>query len=252
MPNRMLRDWTASDLVNQLDFRDEVFFVRLIMKADDFGRFSANPKLLRSLLFPLKDGLRDTDISRSIAACKTAGLIRLYAFENKPLLEIVDFGQRLQQKTSKYPSPDDENCNPPEHTVKNGGSPTEVEEKRSRREVTLTKAQAQSQEEIEDFCESMGLPRLDGAILWLKWDATDWCTGGQKIKDWRGTIRQWIKAGYMPSQKGKTYGNIQNIGAGAINADRSRKKGNECREEGITIPVLKFGSSGTVPDSTQE
>lgn len=105
MPERLLRDWTDSEAVDQLSWQAECLFVRLIMKADDFGRYHGNPKLLKSLLFPLKDGLRDADISRWIAECETAGLIRVYTdkVSGKPFIEIRKYGQRLRTKKAKFP-----------------------------------------------------------------------------------------------------------------------------------------------------
>lgn len=110
MPERMLRDWTDSEAVDKISWQAECLFVRLIMKADDYGRYHGNPKLLRSLLFPLKDGLRDADISRWIAECETAGLIRVYTdkVSGKPFIEIRKFGQRLRTKKARFP---DENGN---------------------------------------------------------------------------------------------------------------------------------------------
>lgn len=110
MPNRILRDWTDSEPINSLSWQAEVCFVRLIMKADDFGRFPAGPRFLRSVLFPIRDGLREADISRWIAECEKAGLLRLYtSSDGKPLVEIRKFGQRTRAEKSKYeaPPPDD-------------------------------------------------------------------------------------------------------------------------------------------------
>jgi hypothetical protein len=125
MPSRILRDWTDSEPINELSAQAEVFYVRLIMKADDFGLFHANPKLLRSLLFPLKDGIRETDISRWLAECEKAGLIRPYTVDEKSYLEIVKFGQRLQQKRSKFPLPPQINSESQLKTVENGNKPPE-------------------------------------------------------------------------------------------------------------------------------
>ena len=110
MPERMLRDWTDSEAVDKISWQAECLFVRLIMKADDYGRYHGNPKLLRSLLFPLKDGLRDADISRWIAECETAGLLRVYTdkVSGKPFIEIRKYGQRLRTKKARFP---DENGN---------------------------------------------------------------------------------------------------------------------------------------------
>lgn len=106
MPNRILRDWTDSEKVNEISFQAEVLFVRLIMKADDYGRYTANPRLIKSICFPLKDGLRDADISRFLAECEKAGLIAVYKIEEKSFLEIRNFRQRTRASVSKYPAPD--------------------------------------------------------------------------------------------------------------------------------------------------
>lgn len=107
MPNRILRDWTASENVNNLDVHSERFFVRLIMKVDDYGRFSANVRLLNSTLFPLKSDIRDSDIARWLAACEKAGMITVYNDASKSYLQIENFNQTLRQKTTKYPSPEE-------------------------------------------------------------------------------------------------------------------------------------------------
>lgn len=106
MPNRMLRDYTDSERVNVISWRSEVLFVRLMMKADDYGSFHANPKLVKSFCFPLKaDSIRDADISLQIAECEKAGLIVVYTSGQKEYLRIVDFGQRLRNKRTKFPDP---------------------------------------------------------------------------------------------------------------------------------------------------
>lgn len=106
MPNRILRDWTDSETIDQLTIQGERFFTRLIMKADDYGRYSANVKILKSTLFPLKTDVRETDISLWLAECKQCGLIALYNVASKEFVQINNFRQVLRQKIEKYPSPD--------------------------------------------------------------------------------------------------------------------------------------------------
>lgn len=108
MPNRILRDWTDSETMDSLDVNTERFFTRLIMKVDDFGRYSSNLKLIKSNLFPLKSDIRETDITRWLAECEKAGLIALYVVAQKGYLQIENFKQTLRQKKGKYPPP--ENC----------------------------------------------------------------------------------------------------------------------------------------------
>lgn len=107
MPKRMIRDWTDSEKVNGLTVHAERLFVRLIMKADDFGRFTANPKLVRAFCFPLLlESIREADVARSLNEIEKAGLIVLYESAGKPLLCIKDFGQRLKRESiPKFPPP---------------------------------------------------------------------------------------------------------------------------------------------------
>lgn len=105
----MLRDWTDSEKMMELSAQAERFFVRLIMKADDYGLYHANPKLLKASLFPLLDGVRETDITRWMAECQKAGLILFYEAEGKRFLQIINFNQRVRIKNAKFPLPNHEN-----------------------------------------------------------------------------------------------------------------------------------------------
>lgn len=107
MPQRILRDWTDSEIIDKLRFEEEVLFTRLIMKADDFGNYHAKPQLIKSLLFPLKDGIRVSDIDRWLKNIEAAGLIRSYTHNGSPFLNIVKFGQRLRQTKRIFPEPSD-------------------------------------------------------------------------------------------------------------------------------------------------
>lgn len=119
MPNRILRDYTLSEKVNELSWQAECFFIRLMMKADDFGSFHANPKIIRSSCFPLRsDSVRDADISRWMDELQKSGLIVVYAHGQKQYLRIIDFRQRLQNMRNKFPDP-------PEVTGSHGESPPE-------------------------------------------------------------------------------------------------------------------------------
>lgn len=107
MPNRILRDWTDSFTVNSLDAQSERFFIRLIMKADDFGAFHADPRLLKSYLFPLLSDIREADITRWLAACEKAGLVRCYVDDKgRKYTQIMNFRQRMRQQVAKFPQPD--------------------------------------------------------------------------------------------------------------------------------------------------
>jgi len=103
MPNRILRPWIDSEAVNSLSDSAEVFFVRLIMSADDFGRFYGSPQLLKSYLYPLKEK-KASEIANWIKECVKAGLICNYEVTGKRYIEICKFNQRMRLKRkSKFP-----------------------------------------------------------------------------------------------------------------------------------------------------
>lgn len=115
MPCRYIREeYLTSERVDQLDAKAERFYFRLFLVVDDFGRFEANEKLLKSKVFPLKDDVRVTDIARWLTACETAGLIRLYTVSGKRYLSVDRFAQtraNCRSTKSKYPDPPLENGN---------------------------------------------------------------------------------------------------------------------------------------------
>ncbi len=57
--------------------------------------------------------------------------------------------------------------------------------------------------EVCDFVRTLGLPTSDGEACFWKWEGNGWTNGPKPILDWKGTIRSWKAAGYLPSQKGQ-------------------------------------------------
>lgn len=116
MPNRILREGIlTSERVAQLGWTDEVFYRRLMSIVDDFGRYTANPTLLRAALYPLQlEKVSDSDIGKWLLATEKAGLVRVYpASDGKRYLEVQDFRQHARAKISKYPQPPPNAPQPP-------------------------------------------------------------------------------------------------------------------------------------------
>jgi hypothetical protein len=108
MPNRVLRDGIlTSERVNKLDWPAEVFYRRLMSVVDDFGRFFANPSLIRAACYPLQlDKVSDSDIGKWLLVTGKAGLVRVYpASDGKKYLELIDFRQHRRADKSKFPQP---------------------------------------------------------------------------------------------------------------------------------------------------
>lgn len=104
MANRVIRDWTDSERVNDLSFEAEVLFLRICMKADDYGSYHGNVRLIKSLLFPLKaDQVTETDVARWLGEIRMAGLISFYDAEGKQFIRIWKFNQRMRTMKKRFP-----------------------------------------------------------------------------------------------------------------------------------------------------
>ena len=120
MPNRIIKESICtSENVDQLTEFQEVFFYRLMVNCDDFGRFDARPKLLSSRLFPLRN-IPTEKIEDTLAALQDADLIIVYKVKGHPYLQMKTWDKHQQGRAnkSKYPSftesdphEDDINCN---------------------------------------------------------------------------------------------------------------------------------------------
>jgi hypothetical protein len=113
----------------------ERLFVRLVMKADDYGRFHADGRLVKANCFPLIDAVTPGEIAGWLAELSTRGLIVRYQADGREVLAIVNFGQRLKSSRAKFPAIPGEpvdwlpvSGSSPEVPGSSGKFPLEVEE----------------------------------------------------------------------------------------------------------------------------
>lgn len=109
MPNRYIREAAIkSRAVNSLSWQGEVFWRRLLNTVDDFGRYDADPELLRAQVFPRQlDRVREADISRLLAECEEAGLLFRFEADQKAYLVMNQWEQGRALKSSYPPPPPD-------------------------------------------------------------------------------------------------------------------------------------------------
>lgn len=114
MPTRILRDGILeSERVDALSVEAELFYRRLMSRADDYGRYTADPVLLRSNLYPRRvDRISLAEVESWLAECSAGEdpLVIVYQVFGKRYLEIVNFGQRLRTESKFPPKPE----NPPD------------------------------------------------------------------------------------------------------------------------------------------
>lgn len=107
MPTRVVRDWTDSLRFESLSPEAERLFIRLIMKADDFGRYHADPRLVKAGCFPLI-AVTHAEIMDCLGALSAVGLVVVYTSGGRSYISIPNFRQRGRSGASKFPAPDGE------------------------------------------------------------------------------------------------------------------------------------------------
>ena len=110
MPNRIIKESIArSEKISALtDFQFRLW-IHLITYVDDYGRGDARPAIIRGACFPLRDRVSNKDIEAGICGLADIGCVSLYNVDGRPYLCLPgwDEHQRVRQKVSKYPSPED-------------------------------------------------------------------------------------------------------------------------------------------------
>lgn len=106
MPNRILREGIlTSPRIAKLGWAEEVFYRRLHSVVDDFGRYFADIGLLRAACYPRQlNKVSDSDVEKWLQAIEKAALVRVYpAQDGERYLQVLDFGQQVRAKKSKFP-----------------------------------------------------------------------------------------------------------------------------------------------------
>jgi hypothetical protein len=206
MPNRVLRDWTNSERFDELSTEAEVFFTRLIMKADDFGGFYGNTKLLKSHLFPLKE-FKHSRILPWIKECADIGIIIYYEVDDKQYVRIVDFGQRTRIMKSKFPEPPTNDGQLTDGVPTGDGlKPNQTETKPKQNPKPKSDSVGSSSEqpqapkrkvfkpptldEVFVYCQERG--KGINAQQWHDhYTSNGWMVGKNKMKDWKAAVRTW-------------------------------------------------------------
>lgn len=55
--------------------------------------------------------------------------------------------------------------------------------------------------DILAYCDELQVPHSDGEWFFAKCEGSGWKNGGSSIKDWKGVMRSWKIARYLPSLK---------------------------------------------------
>lgn len=183
MPNRVLRDWTGSETIDQLSEGAEILFVRLIMKADDHGCFYGNPKLIKGALFPLRN-YTEKQILNWINELQKSKVIVVYQVGGKNYVRIENFNQRLRLMRSKYPQPESGQFIEPSNDghVSDNGRPE------TKRNEVETESETNPKQESETETPADAEPEI---MIWPTFE--DWWILYDKSRSKSKCEKKWIK-----------------------------------------------------------
>lgn len=109
MPSRIIKESiTTSESLAGVSAEAERFFWRLVVKADDYGLYYGNPRILASMCFPL-DPPKEQRIRAWLTELVNSGMIGTYTSDEdgKQYLKLLswDKHQQTRAKKSKFPLP---------------------------------------------------------------------------------------------------------------------------------------------------
>lgn len=108
MPNRIISDRICrSEDYNALTPHERDLFIRLLVCADDYGRFDGRTSVIKGIAYPLI-AITEKQIGEGLTNLSKAGIIDLYVVEGKSYLCFTNWDryQQVRAKKSKYPAPE--------------------------------------------------------------------------------------------------------------------------------------------------
>lgn len=208
MPNRIIKESICrSDQINDLTAFEEVLFYRLMVCADDYGRFDGRIAIIKNTLFPLKDGIRADQIEKAINTLSSVELVERYEVAGKPFVRLTgwDRHQSIRAKKSKYPSPvEASESNAQAHesickqmqanvpVIQSNPNPNPNPNPNARVERASKQSfSAPSPEMVRDYCNQMGITGVDPQAFVDYYDSKDWMVGRSPMTDWHAAVRKW-------------------------------------------------------------
>jgi hypothetical protein len=211
MSNRVLKESICmSETIDALTWFEEVFFHRLMVKCDDFGRCDGRLKIIKGHCFPLKD-ITEEELDKALNKLSLVGLIRRYTVSGHPYIQFVTWEkhQTVRNKKSKYPSIEEgeeqlpsieNNCmqmnaiasliqsNP----IQSESNPNPIQsleegEKTKRREKRFVPP---TLEEVQAYISENNYI-IDAQKFIDYYQSNGWIVGKTKMKDWKATVRGW-------------------------------------------------------------
>lgn len=211
MPNRIIKESICtSESISSLNWFEQVFFIRLLVTVDDYGRIDARPRILKGKLFPLED-VTAAQIENGLKKLSTSGMVCLYEVGGKPFLELTAWLKHNKPRAteSKYPAPDEKKADGctceqmqadaniceqmqadvPDIRIRN--SVFDIRNSDSVKSVSrATRFTPPTVEEVAAYCLERK-NHVDPQRFVDFYAAKGWMVGKNRMKDWKAAVRTW-------------------------------------------------------------
>ena len=121
MPNRIIKETirTSKSVNRMTDFQFRLW-TYLITYVDDFGRGSADPEIIKGFVFPKRSSVTEKTIEKTLQELATMGSLILYKVDGDAYLCFPNWEthQTVRNKKSKFPAPEDGDCEQVESNCK--------------------------------------------------------------------------------------------------------------------------------------
>lgn len=223
--------WQSEDF-GKLSTLAKVVFIGLFSLADDEGRGRCNPVYLKSTLFPYDEGIRSTDIDKTLSEISSNMSILFYSCDGKSYYSLLSWNtfQKIDRPSeSKIPEYNQETmqllfC---EHStnVRRGFEPNKkrIEENRKEKRIEKKSFIPPTLNEIKKYVQEKQL-EVDAEQFYNYFTEGNWIDSkGNHVKSWKQKILTWN--GYsMPcstsKKKFQNYEQRENLNLDQLYANR--------------------------------
>jgi len=209
MPNRIIKEGLlTSESYAGMTLYERDLFWRLIVAADDFGRYDARPAIIRGRLMPLEETGQE-EIARALESLAAKGLIGLYEHEGRPYLWLTGWErhQNIRAKRSKYPAPEAVNaseCNcmqtQADAPVIQSVSESKTESESVSQSEPLAEGHTPTVDEVARYCQGKALA-VDAQRFVDYYQARGWQVNNTPVRDWQALARLWHRSPTGPPKR---------------------------------------------------
>lgn len=196
---RMLhKNICISEKLSDISFESECLYYRIMVLADDYGRFHANPHTVKDLCMPYRHGTNPERIRKMLGELRNIGLIHIYTVHNVDYLEIEKFNdfQILRNDVKKredYPSRNEVGTDTERKRVVEDKDKDKVEDKEREAKASTRSSsffQKPDLQAVKDYCiERKNYVSPEGFFNY--YESNGWKVGRNPMKDWKACVRKW-------------------------------------------------------------